>query len=229
MKIWMLITTEKCLKVDTLTLEDYDDKIRAYVKGEQRKWEPVQMVTKRKGTKSDCAKFIFGEAVFNKKAVDLLRPLIEEQAEFLPLLHEEHELFYVNVTSRQDFVDMSNPVQQKISIGFFSEYVHILPNKIDTSIHIFRMPQHKSRIYVSDTFKSEVEKNKLKGFEFVLIWDTENLEEMRKEKLKQYDLYYGKISSRPQLPFTDVLHKVKYEGKHIRRDDKIFIYDGLSS
>ncbi|MFB5679076.1 leucine-rich repeat domain-containing protein [Paenibacillus terreus] len=224
MKIWMLITTDKCLKIDTHTLEEYDDKIRAYVKGEKKEWEPVHMVTKRKGTKSDCAKFIFGEAVFNKKAVDFLQPLIEGQVEFLPLTHEEHELFFVNVTSRQDFVDMSNPVQHKISIGFFSEYIHIFPDKIDPNIHIFRIPQHhSSRVYVSDTFKSEVEKHKLKGFDFVLIWDTENLEEMRKAKLKRYDKYHERISSRPQLSFTDALQKVEQEGNLIRRDDKIFI------
>jgi hypothetical protein len=223
-KIWMLITTDKCLKIDTRILEEYDDKIRAYVKGEKKEWEPVHMVTKRKGTKSDCAKFIFGEAVFNKKAVDLLRPLIANQVEFLPLMHEEHELFFVNITSKQDFVDMSNPVQHKISIGFFSEYVHIFPDKIDPNIHIFRIPQHhSSRVYVSDTFKSEVEKHKLKGFDFVLIWDTENLEEMRKEKLKQYDSYYERIPTRPQLSFTDALQKVEQEGKLIRRDNKIFI------
>ncbi|MDP4098246.1 leucine-rich repeat domain-containing protein [Paenibacillus sp. P96] len=115
-------------------------------------------------------------------------------------------------------------MQHKISIGFFSEYIHIFPDKIDPNIHIFRIPQHhSSRVYVSDTFKSEIEKHKLKGFDFVLIWDTENLEEMRKAKLKRYDSYYERILSRPQLSFTDALQKVEQEGKLIRRDGKIFI------
>jgi hypothetical protein len=225
MKIWLLVTTEKCLKINLASFKDYKEYITSYYEGTKKEWEPVKVITIRKGNKSDCAEFTLGYPVFMRKAKDILAPLINKQAEFLPVDHDEHELYLVNVRSVLDIVDMSNPVERKIKYGYFSEFVHIHPEKIDTDVHIFKIPQHLgSRIYVSETFKNVVETNKLKGFHFVEVWDTDNSEELRKERLKQYDIYFEGSSSRNKLPYSDAW-KLVSEKKIMVRNQKNIIHN----
>jgi hypothetical protein len=116
---------------------------------------------------------------------------------------------------------MTNPVDRKIGYGFFSEFVHIYPEKIESGVHIFRLPQHlTTRIYVSDDFKDAVEAHKLKTFQFIKLWDTENAEEARKERLKRFDPFYNGIVSRDKVSFQtsmDLLNK----GKLVRNSNSI--------
>ncbi|MDB5054988.1 MAG: hypothetical protein JWM44_3038 [Bacilli bacterium] len=225
MKIWLLVTTEKCLKINLASFKDYKEYITSYYEGTKKEWEPVKVITIRKGNKSDCAEFTLGYPVFMRKAKDILAPLINKQAEFLPVDHDEHELYLVNVRSVLDIVDMSNPVERKIKYGYFSEFVHIHPEKIDTDVHIFKIPQHLgSRIYVSDTFKNVVETNKLKGFHFVEVWDTDNSEGLRRERLKKYDIYFEGSSSRNRLPYSDAW-KLVSEKKIMVRNQKNIIHN----
>lgn len=118
---------------------------------------------------------------------------------------------------------MSNPVERKTGYGFFSEYVHILPERIDTDAHLFCLPQHHHlRFFATDTFKQVVEENKLKTFEFIELWDTENTEEMRKERLKVYDTYYADIAARQQVTY-ETARSIVETGTICRHDDHILI------
>lgn len=221
-KIWLMVTTDKCTRITNENDDDYYNFISPYFKGTRTEWKPIKFTTGRKGNKSDCAEFELGYPVFMRKAKEILAPYMEQDVEFLPIMHDEHELFMVKVNRVQDFVDMSNPVQRRINYGFFSDYVHIHPEKIDENVHIFRKPQRStSFIYVSDVLKQAVEANKLKGFHFVEIWDTDNTEDAEKERLKRYDIYYEGLSSRERVSFHDAWRMVSHEGKIVRNNNKM--------
>ncbi len=213
-------------KAMEIKLESFDrdsDRMEAYFDGESEHWEPPIFVTQRKGNKSDCIEYMITFLVFSKKAKDVLTPLIGKDVEFLPLIHAEQEMFAVKVNRIQDFIDMSNPVERKTGYGFFSEYVHILPERIDTDAHLFCLPQHHHlRFFATDTFKQVVEENKLKTFEFIELWDTENTEEMRKERLKVYDTYYADIAARQQVTY-ETARSIVETGTICRHDDHILI------
>lgn len=191
-----------------------------YEQGSQG-WEPLQVITKRKGNKSDLIDFIMGVPVLTGKAKEILTPLIGNDVDFLPLIHNEHELFVLKVNRVQDFIDMTNPVERKIGYGYLSDFVHVYPEKIDPRVHIFRLPQHlNTRIYVSDDFKNAVEAQKLKTFQFIKIWDTENTEEERKGRLKQFDAFYKGIATREKVSFQEAMELVK-KGNIVRSSNNI--------
>ncbi|MBO9596623.1 MAG: hypothetical protein J7559_02205 [Cohnella sp.] len=154
--------------------------------------------------------------------------MIGNDVDFLPLRHPEQELFVVKVNRLQDFIDMTRPVECKIGYGYFSEYMHIHPEKIEPSAHIFRLPQRShTRIYVSDEFKNQIEAQKLKTFHFVKLWDTEYTEESRNERLRRFDSYYPYMASRESISFHDALVLLR-EGKIARHKNKIVKKDSDS-
>ncbi|MCR2806075.1 hypothetical protein [Paenibacillus soyae] len=216
MKIWMLTTSEKCTAIESENHDDYVDHIKTYFNDEIKEWKPIRFLTRRKGNKSDCAEFMIGYPVFMRKAKDVLSPLLGSGVEFLPIIHDVHEMYFVKVKNLQDFIDMSNPVERRINYGYFSEYVHIKREMVNHSIPIFRMPPHlMTRIYVTDEFKKVVEDNKLKGFHFVELWDTEYTEYDRRERLKKFDSFYEGISSRKKVNYSEAVKLIE-DGKQVR-------------
>ncbi|WP_427180330.1 leucine-rich repeat domain-containing protein [Paenibacillus sp. TC-CSREp1] len=208
------------------SFERDNKRMEAYFDGESEYWEPPVFVTQRKGNKSDCMEYSITFLVFSKRAKEVLAPLIGKDVEFLPLIHADQEMFAVKVNRIQDFIDRSNPVERKIGYGFFSEYVHILPERIEADAHLFCLPQHHHlRFFATDTFKKVVEENKLKTFEFIELWDTENTEEMRKERLKTYDTYYAGIEARRQVSYETARSNVEL-GNICRHDDHILMQNG---
>ncbi len=207
-----------------IELEAYDqdsEQIDSMLKNECPTWTPPNVLTKRKNLKSDCIEFMWGVLVISTRAKNNLTPLIGDNVEFFPLANKDQDLFIVKVNAVQDFVDMTNPVERKIGYGFFSDYVHIHPEKIDPSVHIFRLPQHaRTRIYVSDEFKKTVEALKLKQFQFIRIWDTEYSESARNEKLKQYDQYYDGIAARETTSYQGALERL-IQGKLVRNNNRM--------
>ena len=224
-KIWMLVPAEKSMRIELESFERDDERMDAYFKGNSEHWEPPVFVTKRKGNKSDCIKYTITFLVFSKKAKEVLTPLIGKDVEFLPLIHEEHDMFAVKVNRIQDFIDMTNPVERRMGYGFFSEYIHILPERIEVDAHLFCLPQHHHlRFFATDTFKKVVEEHKLKTFQFIEVWDTENTEEMRKERLKAYDQYYAALADRQQVPYESARSMVEL-GNVFRHDDHILLQE----
>lgn len=47
----MLATKEKCLRIYTLIYDDYSDCIQPYFSSDSHEWRPVEVITKRKGTR----------------------------------------------------------------------------------------------------------------------------------------------------------------------------------
>lgn len=116
--------------------------------------------------------------VFSKKAVDVLIPLIKDDSELLPIDFNEGTFFIINVITVLNVInyDKSDFIRFESSgrIMMFNKYVF---NKSDELLghHIFKIKDEAINYpFVSDKFKSFVERNGLEGFIFELVWDSEN-------------------------------------------------------
>jgi len=178
MKIWQL----------NFELDEYDNFIpeREFTFEERKtfdgrkhlkKWKPLpvkRMEPEKKLELSDAPGFTI--PVLSKKAVKCLKPLIRENVEILPLKFEEGKYFAVNIITVLDAIDYEKSKYKTFSdkkrIMVFEKYAFI-EEKV-ANIPIFKIVDKpiKSR-FVSDEFKRIVEKNNLRGFKFILVWDSE--------------------------------------------------------
>lgn len=140
-------------------------------------WIPIQVVRmepEKKLELSDAPGFTI--PVFSKKALECLYPLIKNEIEVLPLIFEEREYFGINVIKVLDAIDYEKSIYKTFRDGkrimAFKKYFFI-PDKIK-NVSIFKITDEKTRYaFVSDEFKTIVENNKLTGFKFKLVWDSE--------------------------------------------------------
>jgi hypothetical protein len=110
--------------------------------------------------------------VMRRKAVDVLRDLLEAYGEILPLEDEGGvELFVLNARAL-DALD-----EQRSEIQRFASSARIMRIKslafrepVVRGVDIFRLPHRASAIYVSERFVEAVEKAGLVGLEFNKVW-----------------------------------------------------------
>ncbi|MBJ8092150.1 imm11 family protein [Bacillus cereus] len=137
---------------------------------------------KQSDKQSDCPMFWgeLGTPMISRKAKEILEPLICNNVEFLPLIHDvTSEVYYlINVLNTVDAINYNKAVLEKLSTGLiigFEKYA-FLANRVEGQI-IFKtflnQRLHSSTVLVSDEFRNTVLENNLKGFEFVELWDSE--------------------------------------------------------
>lgn len=177
MKIWQL----------NFELDEYDNLIPVEAfsvreiqsfdgRSHLKEWKSIpvkRMEPERNLELSDAPGFII--PVFSKTALKYLKPLIEPNVEILPLEFEEEEYYGINVITVVDGIDYEKSIYKTFRDGkrilAFKKY-SFLPNKIE-GIPIFKIPDERTRYcFVSDEFKDRVEINKLTGFKFELVWDS---------------------------------------------------------
>ena len=194
MKIWRLQIDEKSIGFAYKSSEDLIfDKVTGSSALET--WKPIPLITRRKGTKRDFTMFHPAIPVFVGRTKALLEPCISDFVEFLPTDHDELELWFVNVTNVLDCVDRSASVEHRISGGILHEYTKIafFEDKLDNRATIFRIPDVMNTLYVNDTFRDVVVKNKLKGIELIEAWDSAFTEDMQKEQQERYQATLASI------------------------------------
>ena len=113
--------------------------------------------------------------VFSQKACDVLVPLMEHDVELLPLTCSKGAFFGVNVTNLLDVIDYENSVFRRFSDGkrimAFQKYSFRVCNALN-KCNIFKITDEPTRrAFVSDRFKTAIDKNGLKGFSLRLVWD----------------------------------------------------------
>ncbi len=107
-------------------------------------------------------------AVFNDKALQVLRLLMGDSVEILPLQCEDDSVHLVNVIDMIDCLDQEKSTIKRYSNGSIMKIIrHVFKEELLQNKHIFKLPQPQVPIYVSDTFKKTVEEHELRG----LIWE----------------------------------------------------------
>lgn len=117
---------------------------------------------------------LYYKPAWDKRAVEVLRPLVEGQVEILPLLSDDGEFFFINVINVLHCLDHERSTfyyaRTDGRIVGVKDFV-FQPSCLDGQ-HIFRLAEDNyAVVYVSDDFKHTVEANGLTGLEFEKAWD----------------------------------------------------------
>ena len=123
---------------------------------------------------SDFTTLAPGVPVFSSRAVNVLKDILQENGEILPLSCSEGEYFVFNVTT---FIDALNESASEVerfksdgSIMQINKYVFFGDRLAGATI--FRIPQFpRAEVYITDKFRKLVIDNRLVGFKFVNLWE----------------------------------------------------------
>lgn len=181
MKIWQL--QFELDKYDNLIpLKEFTvDEIQSFDGRTKRDiWKPLpvkRMEPEKKLELSDAPGFNI--PVFSKKALDILRPLIQNSIEELELQFQEAEYYGINVTTVLNVIDYSKSKYKMYSDGkrimAFQKYAFRSSEEL-SNYNIFKIIDEPTRrAFVSNKFKQTVESNNLSGFKFKLVWDSEDM------------------------------------------------------
>lgn len=187
MKIWELKASLD-ERFETIQLVNFDQDYEKYFKEKFNSiiplagiWKDVKVYTLEEGESSDCPQFWGHSAtpVFSEKALFATQDFLKDKAEALPLVHSEKKYFAIHVLNAIDAIDYNRAVIRQLSTGLrvgFEKYAFI-KEKVEGE-HIFRIyldDRIRSMVFVSDEFKEAVESNGLVGFNFIEVWDSENV------------------------------------------------------
>lgn len=109
-----------------------------------------------------------GQIVFSEKALNALWPLIQNDAQVIPLQCEGERLFLMHLTKHVDGLDLEHSdIQWSIENKMvFTINRYVFYEEKLKGVNIFRVPVNFPWVYVSDAFKAAVEEYDLKG----LLW-----------------------------------------------------------
>lgn len=141
-------------------------------------WKPLavqRMEPKKKLPLSDAPGFTI--PVFSKKALEILQMYLQDSAEILDLVFDEGDYYGINVIAVLDVVDYERATYINFNnsnrIMVFTKYAFRECDELKKH-NIFKIVDEPRRgPFVSEEFKEAVEKNKLTGFKFELVWDSE--------------------------------------------------------
>jgi hypothetical protein len=132
--------------------------------------------------------------ICSEKAWGILKPLIGDVCEALPIQYPTGEPFYIiHVMRTIDCLDTAKATYHASPItGRVSQvYVWALKEKMLENQHIFKLPhQSGGDLLVDDVFRNAVESNRLKGLLFrpLLMTGTPEAEEMLKKVAKMEEM-----------------------------------------
>jgi hypothetical protein len=132
------------------------------------KWVPLTVRFHKMEKAGDFPYLSTDVPVFTKRALQALQPLIGQSIEALPLECESEELYAIHALELMDCLDHSRSVVTRFpSGGIMDVEEFVFKKNCDQGKHIFRLTDAPTKyVFVSDQFKSVVEKNKLRGLIF---------------------------------------------------------------
>jgi hypothetical protein len=131
-----------------------------------------------------------GMLAFSDKAVEFLMPFLEGNAQMLPVKHHTQNYKLINVTNVKDAINYNISELKKIPTGrLIGINRFVFKEDVIKNQYIFKIPYFvTSYIFVSDSFRQAVIDNKLTGFDFVELWDSEaSIEEEFMEPIEWKD------------------------------------------
>ncbi|WP_017812805.1 imm11 family protein [Paenibacillus shenyangensis] len=196
MKIWSVMLSSEALRIDEL--EDanrIEELINELCIGEKvNDWSGIKLKTYSEGLYSDFANFFHGLPLFSQKALKVFQPLIGDEVEFLSVTHPDHNFFICNILNIDDYIDHSLAIPKRIEIlkliRTYDHYVFkdaLLMRSVRR--HIFRIPELRRNVFVSDEFVQTYLKNDLNGLVFELVYDSESRNANDDKQILAYQNY----------------------------------------
>ncbi|QHW31023.1 hypothetical protein GZH47_09260 [Paenibacillus rhizovicinus] len=205
MKVWKITPSEESIVVKRN--DQTDDFIFRASEGEslRNEWKSIKLNVLRKGRHKDFPRMIPGILLLGNKSLQKIEPLINQNVEFLNVENDEMAIMVCNVITVIDCIDYerSEPTYFK-STGRLSGFdkISFYPERVK-DVPIFKAPETTStEIYVSDEFRELVLMSKLKGLQFVEVYDSEVTEEMELHAQQKYDSLLEKIEQTKGQEFS---------------------------
>ncbi|MEK4850172.1 DUF1629 domain-containing protein [Paenibacillus sp. FSL H7-0756] len=219
----------------TLFLENYNElslhTIREDFQGQKLlgKWEPVKIQTYKKRKFNEFPYLIDEKPIVSYKAMNILMPYISTEVEFLPLIHDELDIFMINVINILDCVDWQKSkakwLQEKYFMGF--DKLVFDYTKIPEQTYLFKIKeQATSKVYVTELFKELIEEHQLPGLDFSVVYDSEFTEEMEQVQQRKYEAALQAIEHSKGTEFSYEEARILMEqGKAVASGKWRMLYD----
>ena len=148
-------------------------------RSQKDKWEIPEVIRlePEKGLMlSDAPGFYSHIPVFNGKAIDVLKKYLDQTSEILPLKNNEDKFYAVNIVKVLDCINYDKSEFKMFKDGKrimrfkkYSFFVEIIDDN-----DIFKIiDEPLGNPFVTDNFRNAVLENGLTGFNFKLVWDSE--------------------------------------------------------
>jgi Immunity protein family (Imm11) len=139
-------------------------------------WKPIIVKKMEEKELSNAPGFYSHIPVFDKVTLDVVKDLIKDSAEALPLLCDEGEFYAINVIEVLDCINYDKAQFKTFRDGKrimrFIKYE--FTKNVVNGKHIFKIVDEPlRRPFVSNEFRQRVIDCNLKGFKFELVWDSE--------------------------------------------------------
>lgn len=172
MKVYML----NCENTAAILPEKIEDYRKVDFKGKKlgHTWKPIKMKKVEENEMKDALDLSFQVPVVSQKAADIMKDNLENDVEFLELNVENNKYYAMNIVNVIDALDEENSVFDTLpgGIRFFFEKYAFLKNKIKDE-KIFKIKEEKrSKVFVTEEFKNNIENANLEGFEFIKVWES---------------------------------------------------------
>lgn len=192
MKIWRVLPEES-----NMTLLSTDDLTDDFKGLPFENWKGATLRAGKKGKTQDYAYYGGGAPVFNNRSLIALESLLKGNVQLLEVKVEKYDMGFkfVNVTNVIDAIDYSKSIPRRSLYGKLTSFEKIvfIPDAV-TDQHIFKIPEMpETTVFVSDRFKNEVEFAKLKGFDFIEVWDSERTDDILQADLEKYNSLLSEI------------------------------------
>ncbi|MCM3133647.1 hypothetical protein M3629_12690 [Paenibacillus polysaccharolyticus] len=211
MKIWRLSTDRSVMSITTCsknpelektTLKTSDSDFKGMPM--LHRWESGLVLTRKKGRTKDIAHFDGLTVGFGSKTVQIVEPLLRGLVEFLPVQNNDAELCLVNTINVINALDLEKSDYSTFEgrLTYINEYA--FKTDINYSNHpIFKISQDPGSFsLVTDEFRNLILSSKLKGFEFVELWDSESSEQMQNELEQKHRALIDFVDSLPGKRFN---------------------------
>lgn len=140
-------------------------------------WTPIAVRVIEDRKKTDIPGFSPGIPVLSPRAIEVLKDLMGDKVEILPLRCRKGEYYAINVIDVLNCIDYEKAEFERFEssgrIMLFNKYV--FKSECVKGKHIFKIiDETKRRPFVSDEFRNRALENELVGFKFELVWDSES-------------------------------------------------------
>ncbi|WP_059042048.1 imm11 family protein [Paenibacillus rubinfantis] len=168
-------------------------------------WSPTKVETVSKKNFHDFPIYLSSKPVVSARVKKVIEPFVKDEVEFLPLLHEEINLYMINVTNVLDCVDWERSDVQTYKDGSLAGFNKLVFDftKIPEGTYIFKFKERASTlVFVTELFKNLVESHKFKGLDFSEAYDSEFTEEKEQEQKQNYELALEEIERKKGEEFS---------------------------
>lgn len=110
--------------------------------------------------------------VFSRRAVDALSDMLIENGELLPLALANGNYFVYNTTRVIDALDEERSELVRLSTGRVMRVVKYVFHQTVGFTPVFRIPQLRTKVFVTDRFMERVTTAGLTGFALKPVWET---------------------------------------------------------